>query len=650
MRSPGDTHAPAGGEEIFRRNLTPAQKMHALAYRFYQDGAWAVARGDYYTTSRADLELYQVVDVQDGKVFTRYCDPAHGGEVTEWDFDGFTTKGFGPKRVYVPEFVFGIVGPPAAYLDAKAAEDAAVKASVDRAWDRFSAGIKAAEALSTPAPNGPAREEVARGNRIWFDTEFLENGRTIELLSIGLVREDGATYYAETPGSDEIALGDDWLRANVWPHLLGPNAQKPRHRIAREIVAFVGEKPEFWAYYADYDWVALCQLYGRMIDLPEGWPMFCRDLKQIAGDTKLPKQEEAEHHALADALWTREAHLALPSIAQARAEETDATLRGEVADMLSDCWREKDVGIQGTMRYLDANAVSKIIAALRGEVERLASELKAAHAVRDMAAMSGGFWARKARNAEAERDAARRERDRADLAFAKVTDERDEMLAKWGDYPEISGRLHDREKAREAEQKACREALAERDRLSEQVKALAADVSGCPFDGPDCPDIAETEPCPVCGMLGTMDAEVKCPFPVASRSAIRSSIPAGGEEKQGASLAGPGVIAEIAAERRRQVEVEGWTPEHDDEHRAGELARAAGCYAIGADHRREPPARRTSMGRQSYWPWDAAWWKPKRRRHDLIRAAALIVAELERMDRQAQTPSLPPQEATHAEG
>lgn len=152
--------------------------------------------------------------------------------------------------------------------------------------------------------------EIDRLNRVWFDTEFIEDGKTIDLVSIGMVREDGATYYAEVDGVD-YRRADPWLHENVFPHLEGGVALKPREAIAKEIVEFVGQKPEFWAYYADYDWVALCQLYGRMIDLPEGWPMFCRDLKQLADGHPLPKQTSTEHHALADALWTKEAHTVL---------------------------------------------------------------------------------------------------------------------------------------------------------------------------------------------------------------------------------------------------------------------------------------------------------------------------------------------------
>jgi hypothetical protein len=147
--------------------------------------------------------------------------------------------------------------------------------------------------------------------RIFFATEFYENGSTIQLISIGMVREDGRNYYAETYAARTLALGDPWLEKNVLPHLVGGDAIKARGDIAGEVHSFAGEKPEFWAYYADYDWVVLCQLYGRMIDIPKGRPMYCRDLKQEADrrGLRLPKQMTAEHNALADAAWARDAHL-----------------------------------------------------------------------------------------------------------------------------------------------------------------------------------------------------------------------------------------------------------------------------------------------------------------------------------------------------
>jgi len=143
--------------------------------------------------------------------------------------------------------------------------------------------------------------------KIWFDTEFIEDGKTIDLISIGMVREDGATYYAEN-AECRLGLASDWVKQNVIPHLTGKLTGQSQ--MQREIIEFAGENPEFWAYYASYDWVALCQIFGTMMALPEGWPMYCRDLKQLRdeiGNPDLPAQVEGEHHALADALWTKQA-------------------------------------------------------------------------------------------------------------------------------------------------------------------------------------------------------------------------------------------------------------------------------------------------------------------------------------------------------
>lgn len=94
------------------------------------------------------------------------------------------------------------------------------------------------------------------------------------------------------------------------------------------------------------------------------------------------------------------------------------------------------------------------------------------------------------------------------------------------------------------------------------------------------------------------------------------------------------VIKEITDERERQVKAEGWTPEHDDDHNKGELAFAGACYAFHAgDQARGLRHPTHATAPLVYWPWDTGWWKPKDQRRDLIRAAALIVAEIERLDR-----------------
>jgi hypothetical protein len=143
----------------------------------------------------------------------------------------------------------------------------------------------------------------------YFDTEFFENGKTIELISIGIVAEDGDEFYTEVEG---VKITDPWLKENVEPYLIG--STMPYDKIGTEILGFVTSKtfkPVFWAYYADYDWVAFCQLYGRMVDLPSIYPMFCMDLQQelFRNSIKnIPIENEQEHSALADAIWTKKVH------------------------------------------------------------------------------------------------------------------------------------------------------------------------------------------------------------------------------------------------------------------------------------------------------------------------------------------------------
>lgn len=144
--------------------------------------------------------------------------------------------------------------------------------------------------------------------KIWMDTEFIEDGHTIELISIGMIREDGLTYYAE-PYECDLSRASQWVKDNVLPHLSGVKA--PRKRIAEEIIAFAGPHPQFWTYYGSYDWVVLCQLFGTMMDLPTGWPMFPMDIEQSRterGVKELPEQSGPLHNALADAIWTRDAY------------------------------------------------------------------------------------------------------------------------------------------------------------------------------------------------------------------------------------------------------------------------------------------------------------------------------------------------------
>lgn len=91
----------------------------------------------------------------------------------------------------------------------------------------------------------------------------------------------------------------------------------------------------------------------------------------------------------------------------------------------------------------------------------------------------------------------------------------------------------------------------------------------------------------------------------------------------------------IAAERKRQVEMEGWTPEHDAEHTDHSLAQAAACYAVPQDRR--------GFLFADLWPdsWDESWWKPSADRvRELVKAGALIAAEIDRL--LALAPAAPP--------
>lgn len=173
--------------------------------------------------------------------------------------------------------------------------------------------------------------------KYFLDTEFIEDGKTIDLISIGIVCEDGREFYAINLDCD-LSKASQWVKDNVIAQL-PPVVPMPHHSprlrgeslhwmrknaIRADVALFLGceqvnplegftyqmpegmVKPEIWAYYADYDWVVFSQLFGKMIDLPKGFPKYCRDLKQwcdMLGNPKLPEQGKGEHNALADARW-----------------------------------------------------------------------------------------------------------------------------------------------------------------------------------------------------------------------------------------------------------------------------------------------------------------------------------------------------------
>ncbi|KIF66293.1 hypothetical protein HY68_36950 [Streptomyces sp. AcH 505] len=174
-----------------------------------------------------------------------------------------------------------------------------------------------------------------------YDLEFLEDGHTIEVISIGMVADDGREYYAVNSDAPWDRIKEnDWLVRNVLPSLpmtgkraldsycaqspnihprppldmvgpdLGDTRVKPHQVIANEVRDFIQAtdtaEPQLWADYGAYDHVALCQLWGTMMQLPAGVPMWTHDLRQEierlgVDPAGLPSQESGVHNALADA-------------------------------------------------------------------------------------------------------------------------------------------------------------------------------------------------------------------------------------------------------------------------------------------------------------------------------------------------------------
>ncbi len=148
-------------------------------------------------------------------------------------------------------------------------------------------------------------------------------------------------------------------------------------------------------------------------------------------------------------------------------------------------------------------------------------------------------------------------------------------------------------------------------------------------------DAADYAACHDCNWTGPEPDEDKCPG-CAGENCMAAACPeCGGRydlvaEANITAPAGqvPQAWLDVQAERRRQVEAEGWTPEHDDEHSHGELADAAACYALWAGGINPGNWR-------EFWPWAPEWLKHSEPRRMLVKAAALILAEIERLDRAA---------------
>jgi hypothetical protein len=154
----------------------------------------------------------------------------------------------------------------------------------------------------------PQRPPNRQYCRYFYDTEFIEDGITIELVSIGVACEDGREYYAISSEFDPNRAGS-WVRRNVLDKLPSPGdpAWRSRSTIRDELAVFLAGgagDPELWAWYAAYDHVVLAQLWGTMPQLPRFIPRFTKELRQLweAADFPLiPDSGPEQHHALADA-------------------------------------------------------------------------------------------------------------------------------------------------------------------------------------------------------------------------------------------------------------------------------------------------------------------------------------------------------------
>jgi hypothetical protein len=144
--------------------------------------------------------------------------------------------------------------------------------------------------------------------RFFYDCEFIEDGRTIDLVSIGVVDETGREFYAVSTEFDP-ARAIPWVHRNVLDKLPPPAdpAWRSLVQIRTDLLAFLVESREpieLWAWMAAYDHVALCQLWGDMRALPRPIPRFTHELRQLweaAGSPELPPAPPDQHDALADA-------------------------------------------------------------------------------------------------------------------------------------------------------------------------------------------------------------------------------------------------------------------------------------------------------------------------------------------------------------
>jgi hypothetical protein len=140
--------------------------------------------------------------------------------------------------------------------------------------------------------------------RYFFDLEFTG----LQLISIGVVSEDGREFYCESCEVD-WSKAETWILENVRPKLTGNGITLSE--IREKLREFVGDdtNPEFWAYNGAYDWVIMTQqLFGRLLDIPNNWPKRhkeIKELKEAVGNPPLPQRRDDEHLSITDARWNK---------------------------------------------------------------------------------------------------------------------------------------------------------------------------------------------------------------------------------------------------------------------------------------------------------------------------------------------------------
>jgi len=158
--------------------------------------------------------------------------------------------------------------------------------------------------------------------RYFLDTEFIENGGEIDLITIGIVSEDYRELYL---GHRDCKFfnASDWVKENVLKDLEGMkddlqelNRNHDRlfwlskKAIAKEIIDFIGDdEPEFWGYYCATDWVVFYQIFGPLVDIPDNFPFYCNDIKQLHDYVNNPPFPDSlkggQHNALLGARWNK---------------------------------------------------------------------------------------------------------------------------------------------------------------------------------------------------------------------------------------------------------------------------------------------------------------------------------------------------------